>query len=110
MKISYSWLKDYVQTNWSAEEIADKLTFSGLEIEGLNKTETVPGGLEGVVVGEVIKCENLPDSDHLHITEVNIGEDKPLQIVCGAPNVAKSLGLFSKSILSTSMINNLPIL
>lgn len=89
MKISYSWLKDYVQTNWSAEEIADKLTFSGLEIEGLNKTETVPGGLEGVVVGEVIKCENLPDSDHLHITEVNIGEDKPLQIVCGAPNVVK---------------------
>ncbi len=89
MKISYSWLKDYVQTNWSAEEVADKLTFSGLEVEGLDKTETVPGGLEGVVVGEVIKCENHPNSDHLHITEVNIGEDEPLQIVCGAPNVAK---------------------
>ncbi|MBP5782923.1 MAG: phenylalanine--tRNA ligase subunit beta, partial [Bacteroidales bacterium] len=86
MKVSYSWLKDYVDCNLSAEEVSDKLTFCGLEVETLEKEELVKGGLKGVVVGEVLTCEAHPNSDHLHVTKVNIGGDTPLDIVCGAPN------------------------
>lgn len=89
MKVSYSWIKDYVNCDLTAEEAANKLTFAGLEVEEVEKAEAVKGGLKGVVVGEVIFCEKHPDSDHLSITKVNVGTDEPLNIVCGAPNVAK---------------------
>ncbi|MBE5033072.1 phenylalanine--tRNA ligase subunit beta [Gallalistipes aquisgranensis] len=88
MKISYNWLKDYIETDLSAEEMSAILTSIGLEVEGLEKIESVRGGLEGVVVGEVLTCEMHPDSDHLHITSVSVGGEEPLPIVCGAPNVA----------------------
>jgi phenylalanyl-tRNA synthetase beta chain len=87
MKISYNWLKDYVETDLSAEEVSRILTDTGLEVEGLHKVEAVKGGLQGVVIGEVISCEKHPDADRLKVTTVNAGGE-PLQIVCGAPNVA----------------------
>ena len=89
MNISYNWLKEYIKTDLTAEQIAPILTDIGLEVEGFEKIETIKGGLEGVVVGEVLTCEMHPNSDHLHITTVNVGEETPLQIVCGAPNVAQ---------------------
>lgn len=88
MKISYNWLKDYVNTALTPNELDDLLTFSGLEIEGVDKVETIKGGLEHVVIAQVITCEPHPDSDHLHLTTVDVGADEPLHIVCGAPNVA----------------------
>lgn len=89
MKISYSWLRDYVQTELGAEEAAAILTAAGLEIEGIEKIESIRGGLNGLVVGEVLSCTDHPDSDHLHITTVSTGPgSEPLQVVCGAPNVA----------------------
>jgi len=89
MKISYNWLKDYVPTNLNVEKVADLLTFCGLEVESIEVVETIKGGLKNYVVGEVLTCENHPDSDHLHLTTVNVGEEIPLNIVCGAPNVAR---------------------
>ncbi|MFA6933349.1 MAG: phenylalanine--tRNA ligase subunit beta, partial [Bacteroidales bacterium] len=89
MKISYNWLKDYVPTNLNVEKVADLLTFCGLEVEDVELVETIKGGLKNYVVGEVLTCENHPDSDHLHITTVNVGEATPLNIVCGAANVTK---------------------
>lgn len=88
MTISYNWLKEYVKCDLGAEEIARILTDIGLEVEALEKSETVKGGLAGLVVGEVLTCSKHPDADKLNITTVNIGEPEPLQIVCGAPNVA----------------------
>lgn len=88
MKVSYKWLKEYVDTDLTPNELDDLLTFSGLEIEDVEKVETIPGGLEHVVIAEVLTCEPHPDSDHLHVTTVNVGTDTPLNIVCGAPNVA----------------------
>lgn len=88
MKISYKWLKEYVDTQLTPNELDDLLTFSGLEIEGVEKVETIKGGLEHVVVAQVLTCEPHPDSDHLHLTTVDVGGDRPLNIVCGAPNVA----------------------
>ncbi|MDE7134949.1 MAG: phenylalanine--tRNA ligase subunit beta, partial [Rikenellaceae bacterium] len=90
MKISYSWLKSYIDTELSAEEAARVLTDIGLEVESLERIETVRGGLEGLVVGEVLTCIDHPDSDHLHITTVEYGQG-PVQIVCGAPNVRAGL-------------------
>lgn len=87
MKISYSWLRNYVDTDMSAEEMSKVLTAIGLEVESLETEETVKGGLEGVVVGKVLTCEKHPDADKLKITTVDYG-DGPVQIVCGAPNVA----------------------
>lgn len=87
MKVSYNWLKQYVDTDLSPEEMGKILTDTGLEVEGITKIEAVKGGLEGVFVGEVISCEQHPDADRLKVTTVSIGEE-PLQIVCGAPNVA----------------------
>ena len=89
MKISYNWLKQYVKCDLSAEEAGKYLTDCGLEVEGLEQYESVKGGLKGLVVGEVLTCEPHPDSDHLHVTTVNIGTDVPLNIVCGAANVAQ---------------------
>lgn len=91
MNISYNWLKRYLDTDLSAEQLAVILTDIGLEVEGLEKIEGVRGGLEGVVVGEVLTCEDHPDSDHLHITRVDVGEGEPLPIVCGAANCRQGL-------------------
>lgn len=88
MNVSYSWLKKYINVNKTAQEVADDLTSIGLEVDGVEEVETIKGGLKGLVVGEVLTCEAHPDSDHLHVTTVNVGEGEPLQIVCGAPNVA----------------------
>lgn len=89
MKISYNWLKDYVPTNLSVEKVSDLLTFCGLEVDSVELVETIKGGLNNFLVGEVITCENHPDSDHLHLTTVDVGTGTPLNIVCGAHNVAK---------------------
>ncbi len=88
MKISYNWLKQFLQINWSAEKVGELLTDLGLEVEGIEVKESVKGGLKGVVVGEVLTCEKHPNADRLKLTTVNIGEKNPVQIVCGAPNVA----------------------
>lgn len=88
MNISYNWLKEYIDFNLTPEELGAALTSLGLECGTIEKVETIKGGLEGLVVGEVLTCENHPDSDHLHITTVNLGDGTPTQIVCGAPNVA----------------------
>jgi phenylalanyl-tRNA synthetase beta chain len=87
MKISYNWLKDYIQTDHSPEEVSQILTSTGLEVEGLEKIESIKGGLSGVIIGEVLTKEKHPDADRLNITTVNIGSGEALQIVCGAPNV-----------------------
>lgn len=89
MKVAYNWLKDHITFNETAEEISAKLTASGLEVEGIEEIETIKGGLKGVVVGEVLTCEKHPDADKLSVTTVNVGEEEPLNIVCGAPNVAQ---------------------
>jgi phenylalanyl-tRNA synthetase beta chain len=89
MKISYNWLKEYIYTELSADELAKILTDTGLEVESVTKLEAVKGGLDGVVVGEVVTCEKHPDADKLKVTTVETGDGEPLQIVCGAPNVAK---------------------
>ena len=91
MNISYKWLKRYIDTELPAERIAEILTELGLEVEEEAKIETIKGGLQGVVVGEVLTCEDHPDSDHLHITTVDVGTEAPLQIVCGAANCRKGL-------------------
>ena len=88
MKISYNWLKDYLKCDLSPEEVASALTSIGLEVDALEQVESIPGGLAGVIVAEVVECVEHPDSDHLHITKLNTGEGELLQVVCGAPNVA----------------------
>lgn len=91
MNISYNWLKRYLDLDLTAERTAEILTDIGLEVEGLAKIETIRGGLQGVVVGQVLTCGEHPDSDHLHITTVDVGEPEPLQIVCGAANCRAGL-------------------
>lgn len=91
MNISYNWLKRYIETDLPAEEVARILTDIGLEVEGFEKIETVKGGLQGVVVGQVVTCTDHPDSDHLHVTTVDVGTGEPLQIVCGAANCRAGL-------------------
>lgn len=86
MKVSYNWLKQYVDTNLSPVEMGEILTDTGLEVEGLHKIEAVKGGLEGVFVGEILSTEQHPDADRLKITTVSVGGEEPLQIVCGATN------------------------
>ena len=87
MNISYDWLREYVQTNLTAEELSKALTSIGLETGGVDEVESVPGGLKGLVIGQVLTCVDHENSDHLHVTTVDIGAEEPLQIVCGAPNV-----------------------
>lgn len=88
MKISLNWLKDYIQLDQDVETISKTLTDTGLEVEGLEEFGKLPGGLEGLVIGEVLTCEKHPNADKLKITTVDIGGDTPSPIVCGAPNVA----------------------
>ena len=88
MKISYSWLTDYLPTQLSPSEVAAKLTQIGLEVEGIEEVATIPGGLAGLVAGRVLTCEKHPNADRLHVTTVDVGGGEPLRIVCGAPNVA----------------------
>lgn len=88
MNISYKWLKEYVDFDLSAEEVCRALTSTGLEVGALEEVQTVKGGLKGLYVGQVLTCEAHPDSDHLHVTTVDLGKEQPQQIVCGAPNVA----------------------
>lgn len=88
MNISYNWLKEYVDFDLTPEEVSAALTSIGLETDGVEEVQTIKGGLEGLVIGEVLTCIDHPDSDHLHITTVNLGDGNPTQIVCGAPNVA----------------------
>lgn len=89
MKISNNWLKQFLKTNLSIEEISVLLTDLGLEVEATQHFESIKGGLKGVVVGEVLSCEKHPNADRLKITEVKIGDEEVVPIVCGAPNVAK---------------------
>ncbi len=87
MNISYKWLKEYVDFDLTPQEVADALTSSGLEVGALEEVQTIKGGLKGLYVGKVLTCDCHPDSDHLHVTTVDIGKPEPSQIVCGAPNV-----------------------
>lgn len=89
MKISYNWLKDFLKTDKTPEELSTILTDIGLEVESLEYTESIPGGLAGLVIAEVLSCEPHPDADRLRVTTVNKGDDEILQVVCGAPNVAQ---------------------
>ena len=88
MNISYNWLKEYVSFDLTPAEVAEALTSIGLEVGGVEEVQSIKGGLEGIVIGEVLTCEPHPNSDHMHITTVNLGSGDPVQIVCGAPNVA----------------------
>lgn len=98
MNISYKWLKKYINLDVDAEEVSRVLTSVGLEVDGLEKKQSIKGGLEGLVVGQVMECEQHPDSDHLHITKVDLGNgEEPVQIVCGAANCTKGL----KTIVAT---------
>ena len=88
MNISYNWLKEYADFNLTPEELGAALTSIGLETGGIEEVESIRGGLRGIVIGKVLTCEDHPNSDHLHITTVDLGDGQPTQIVCGAPNVA----------------------
>ena len=88
MNISYKWLKEYVDFELTPQEVCDALTSCGLEVDALEEVQTIKGGLKGLYVGKVLTCEPHPNSDHLHVTTVDLGKDSPSQIVCGAPNVA----------------------
>jgi phenylalanyl-tRNA synthetase beta chain len=88
MKISYNWLRQFIKIDLKSEETAAILTDLGLEVETVEKFQSIPGGLEGVVVGHVLSCEKHPDADRLKITKVDVGDGNPVQIVCGASNVA----------------------
>ncbi|MDC0249607.1 phenylalanine--tRNA ligase subunit beta, partial [Flavobacteriales bacterium] len=87
MKISYNWLKNYLNLELPSEETSILLTNIGLEVEGVEEIESVKGGLKGVIIGKVLRKIQHPNADRLSLTTVDIGEDKALQIVCGAPNV-----------------------
>lgn len=88
MNISYNWLKQYINIDVTPDELSKALTSIGLEVGGVEEVQTVKGGLEGLVIGEVLTCASHENSDHLHVTSVNVGAEESLQIVCGAPNVA----------------------
>ena len=88
MNISYKWLKEYVDTTLTAQEVAAALTSAGLEVDGVEEVQSIRGGLEGLVVGQVLTCEPHPNSDHMHVCTVDVGTSDIQQIVCGAPNVA----------------------
>ena len=88
MKLSYNWLKEYLKADLTPDQVAEAMTSIGIEVDSVEMQEVIPGGLKGVVVAQVLTCEPHPDSDHLHVTTVNDGTPEPVQVVCGAPNVA----------------------
>ncbi len=88
MKLSYNWLKEYLKADLTPDQVAEAMTSIGIEVDSVQMQEVIPGGLKGVVVAQVLTCEPHPDSDHLHVTTVNDGTPEPVQVVCGAPNVA----------------------
>ena len=88
MEVSYKWLQEFIELPESPEEVGKILTATGLEVEGVEKIDAIPGGLEGVVIGEVLTCTKHPDADKLSLTTVDVGAGQPVSIVCGAPNVA----------------------
>ncbi len=88
MKISYNWLKQFLQVNWETNKTSELLTDLGLEVEGVETIESIKGSLEGIVIGEVLTCVQHPNADRLKITTVDLGLEIPVQIICGAPNVA----------------------
>ena len=88
MNISYKWLKEYVDFDLTAQQVCEALTSTGLEVDALEEVQSIKGGLKGLYVGKVLTCEPHPNSDHLHVTTVDLGKGEPSQIVCGAPNVA----------------------
>ncbi|SNT20269.1 phenylalanyl-tRNA synthetase beta subunit [Ekhidna lutea] len=101
MKISYNWLKEYIDFSESPEKLGDILTQTGLEVEGIEKAEKIPGGLKGIVVGEVMSCEQHPNADKLKVTKVDIGASELSDIVCGAPNVATGQKVLVATVNST---------
>jgi len=103
MKISYNWLKSYLDFNESPEELSEILTDTGLEVEKLEKFDTLPGGLEGVIVGEVMDVRDHPNADKLKVTTVDIAAGDDLNIVCGAPNVAKGQKVLVATVGTTLM-------
>ena len=88
MKISYNWLKDYINLDLEPVNVAEILTDIGLEVEGMETFQTIKGGLDGLVIGKVLSCEKHPNADKLTLTKVDVGNGDPLPIVCGAPNVS----------------------
>jgi len=106
MKISYNWLKNYVNINLQPEETARILNSIGLEVEAMESVEEIPGGLEGVVVGEVVECIKHPDADKLSLTKVDAGGEELLQIVCGAPNVSAGQKVFVATVGTTLTMKN----
>lgn len=98
MNISYKWLKEYVDFSLTPQQVADALTSEGLEVDSLEEVPAIRGGLKGIVVGEVLECDPHPDSDHMHVCSVNLGEKEPVQIVCGASNIAKGQKLMVATI------------
>ena len=101
MKISYNWLKEFIDFKETPEQLGDILTQTGLEVEGIEKVEKIPGGLQGIVVGEVMSCEKHPNADKLKVTKVDIGADELSDIVCGAPNVAAGQKVLVATVNST---------
>lgn len=106
MKISYNWLKRYINVNLAPEELASILTSIGLEVEAMEEAEDIPGGLAGVVVGSVIECSKHPDADKLSLTRVDTGQGELLQIVCGAPNVAAGQKVLVATVGTTLTFSN----
>jgi phenylalanyl-tRNA synthetase beta chain len=100
MKISYNWLKEFIDTNKTPEEISAILTGTGLEVESVEKVQAIPGGLEGLVIGHVKESIDHPNSDHLRITKVDVGTGEDLQIVCGAANVAAGKNLVVETVVT----------
>ena len=101
MKISRAWLTDFIELTQSDDELSEVLTQTGLEIEGVERVEQIPGSLEGLLVGEVVACEQHPNADKLKVTKVNVGGPELLDIVCGAPNVAKGQKVIVAPVNST---------
>jgi len=109
MKISTKWLRRYIETSLDPFEISEILTESGLEVESIETVETIKGGLKGVVIGQIVACQKLPDSDHLYLTQVNIGKEIPLSVVCGAPNVAEGQKVLLATVGTTLYFKNEPL-
>ena len=101
MKISYNWLKQFIEIDLPIEDISNLLTNIGLEVEQVEKYESIKGGLDGVLVGEIVKCEKHPNADRLKLTKVDVGSENLLSIVCGAPNVSKGQTVLVATIGST---------